>query len=112
MGLDFLTITETKRKGEGGSKTTKGHTLIHSGAKTEKRAAAGVGCLINKRHERREEQKRPIIVVYGFNEDDKAENKEKFWEELTIAVAENKEKFWEELTIAVEEAKGRLYITG
>ncbi|KAK9680122.1 hypothetical protein QE152_g39335 [Popillia japonica] len=120
MGLDFLTITETKRKGEEASKTTKGHeeaskttkghTLIHSGVKTEQRAAAGVGCLINKRHESqivgwkawnerilsinigkgREEQRKTIIAVYGPNEDDKAENKDKFWEELTIAVEEAK----------------------
>ncbi|KAK9720984.1 hypothetical protein QE152_g21782 [Popillia japonica] len=48
MGLDFLIITETKRKGEEASKTTKGHTLIHSGVKTEQRAAAGTRMIKRK----------------------------------------------------------------
>ena len=37
-------------------------------------------------------------MVYGPNEDDKLEN--------------NKDRFWEELTMAAESAKGELYIAG
>lgn len=92
-----------------------GHVMICSGVRTEKRAAAGVGCIIHKKLEnqihrwkawserilqiemKEENRMKTIIVVYGPNEDD------------TI---ENKNNFWEELTLVVEEAKGTLFVLG
>lgn len=44
--LDFLAITETKKKGQGMIKLGKGHALFYKGVTAEQRAAEGVGCLI------------------------------------------------------------------
>lgn len=101
-GLKILAITETKSKGKGIKKMSNGHIMIWSGVKVQERASAGVGCLIHKDledkiqnwegHSERmmtvevsEEKgnKWTIVIVYAPNEDEKAENKEKFWEELS-----------------------------
>ncbi|KAK9738515.1 hypothetical protein QE152_g9851 [Popillia japonica] len=56
---------------------------------------------IKKENEGREEQRKTIIAVYGPNEDDKAENKDKFWEELTIAVEEAKDEYLENIKLLI-----------
>lgn len=114
--LEILAITETKKKGNGMFTTEKGNVFIYSGVETNKRAAAGIGCIINQRiaeqiskwkawSERilsvdlvnKNKNAKTIIVIYGPNEDD---------------TAENKNKFWEELTKATEEAEGKIFIMG
>ena len=114
--LDILTITETKKKGQGEIELKSGHTLIYSGVDDSKRAAAGVGCIIKQTiadkvqkweaHSERilvvelkvkKDDLISIVTVYGPNED---ENKKQ------------KDKFWEELTLVVENCKGKTFITG
>lgn len=48
--LDILAVTETKKKGQGLMEMDNGHILIHSGINADKRAAEGVGCIVNKKH--------------------------------------------------------------
>lgn len=114
--LEILAISETKKKGNGRIDLTNGHTLIYSGVSENKRAAAGVGCIIHRKLsdqitawenvserilqvELQDIEKRvtTVISVYGPDEKEKAEIKEKFWEDLTAAT---------------EEAKGTIYIAG
>ena len=91
-----------------------GHTLIFSGVEENRRAAAGVGCIIHKKLEnqiiswkpyservlsvemrnKNDTSRKTIVVVYGPNEDE---------------TAKSKDRFWEELTTAIDEAKGKLY---
>ena len=85
------------------------HVLIYSGVDEDKRAAAGVGCIIHRDLVRQirkweavserlllvelESQKGKyftIIVVYGPNEDEKVEVKDKFWKELSEVTEETK----------------------
>lgn len=99
--LSLLCITETKKKGTEITKMKGGHILIHSGVPENERSRAGVGCIIHKElaqniiewkfyNERllevsleiEKDRIISIIIAYGPNEDDKAANKEKFWEEL------------------------------
>lgn len=47
QGLNLLALTETKKKGQKTIELEKGHLLILSGVKTEERAQAGVGCIVN-----------------------------------------------------------------
>ncbi|XP_023309952.1 uncharacterized protein LOC111691409 [Anoplophora glabripennis] len=114
--LEILAITETKKKSVGITELENGHVLVFSGVHKEKRAAAGVGCIIHKKmvqqinnwkawSERILEvrlkdegsHQKTVIVVYGPNEDDRAECKDQFWEKLTKVT---------------EEAKGEIYIAG
>ncbi|XP_050514773.1 uncharacterized protein LOC126890015 isoform X1 [Diabrotica virgifera virgifera] len=93
-----------------------GHILIYSGVPNEKKAAAGVGCVIHKdriKHiqtweswteriltvEMKDEgeENLTIITVYGPDENEKKEIKDKFWEDLNIAV---------------ENSKGNIFIIG
>lgn len=115
LELDVLTLTETKKKGQRETILEEGHILILSGVPQEKRAAAGVGCLINKKmisnirkwegHSERiltvelslDQEIVTIIVIYGPNEDEKAEVKDKFWEQLN------------EIT---ENCKGKIIVAG
>lgn len=113
--LDILTVTETKKKGAGFIKMKKGHIMIYSGVDKSKRAKAGVACIIHKKIEQEIEDwkawseriltvklksqqvQRTIITVYGPNEDEAVDIKEKFWTQL------------HEVT---DEAKGDIYIAG
>lgn len=116
LEIEILATTETKKKGKGIYKFPKGNIFVYSGVIQEKRAAAGVGCLIQGKLEKQiqswnawserilsvemkseRNEKKSIIIVYGPNEDDKAVNKQHFWDQLTEAI---------------ETAKGRLYIIG
>lgn len=114
-GLEILAISETKKKGKGRADLTNGHILIYSGVPDSQRAAAGVGCVIHKKlkdqivawknvSERilqvelgNIDEIITVISVYGPDENEKAEEKERFWETLTTAT---------------EEAKGTIYIAG
>lgn len=46
--MEILAITETKKKSNGIVEIGKELIMIYSGAKTDKRAAARVGCIIGK----------------------------------------------------------------
>ncbi|CAH1159917.1 unnamed protein product [Phaedon cochleariae] len=111
LGLDLLAVTETKKKGKGLLKTDAEHLFIYSGVQERNRASAGVGCIIHRKlsqqvHEWKgwserilsieikdnEEHIKTIIIVYGPNEDDKAQTKDTFWEDLTIITEEAKGK--------------------
>lgn len=100
--LDILAITETKRKGRHVVELENGHTMILSGVKNDKRAQGGVGCIIRKnlnefvtRWDTISERimllelrmgnkgKMNVLILYGPNEDDKAEVKDRFWGEVT-----------------------------
>lgn len=99
--LSILVVTETKKKGQGEMELDDGHVLLYSGVPEKERAAAGVGCLINKELVKNitgwkgwserimtvdltlaKEEKLTIIAVYGPNEDERKETKDQFWEEL------------------------------
>uniref|UniRef100_A0A1Y1M0F5 Reverse transcriptase domain-containing protein n=2 Tax=Photinus pyralis TaxID=7054 RepID=A0A1Y1M0F5_PHOPY len=114
--LDFLAITETKKKGQGIIQLERGHTLLYSGVKPEVRAAEGVGCIIRKEHvkclkkwefisgkvlkvELQQNQQNTItlVITYGPSEDE---------------IASKKDKFWEDLTAITESISGRLIILG
>lgn len=100
-GLEVLVVAETKKKGEGEVKLMNGHTLVYSGVPENKRAVEGVGCIINKKLVKNivkwkgwserilsielliDKEKITIVAVYGPNENDKKEVKDKFWEELS-----------------------------
>ena len=102
---DVLALTETKKKEHNVTTTNNGHLLILSGVKKEERARAGVGCLIHKKwkcyvekwesiservliihfKDERKGEKWALIVVYGLDDNENKENKNKFWDELTIA---------------------------
>lgn len=114
--VEIMAISETKKKGEGKTYLTNGHILIYSGVQNNQRAAAGVGCIIHRElagqitkwkaiYERillielRNEQGEhtTIISIYGPDENERASEKDKFWEELTTTT---------------EEARGTLYLVG
>ncbi|KAJ8950887.1 hypothetical protein NQ318_011188 [Aromia moschata] len=108
--FELLVITETKKKGNGIIEIEGDYTLVWSGVEYERRAAAGIVCLMKKeiveKHLNKWEPKSERILVielkydkriYGPNEDEKK----------TV-----KDEFWEELTTTVEEAKGKIYILG
>lgn len=113
LDIDILTLTETKRKGNGEEILENGHLLIYSGVASEKRAAEGVGCIINKsriKQVRKWEQYSErilaleiniggnelvtVITAYGPNEDEKIEIKNKFWEDLNEATERSKGKIF------------------
>lgn len=114
--LDILAITETKKKEKGTIELEKGHILIYSGVDKNKRAAAGVGCIVHKKLvnkikkweawsdriltveiQEKEGNHKTFIIVYGPNEDGNTENKDKFWEELMLVT---------------ENSKGKLFVLG
>ncbi|XP_030763520.1 craniofacial development protein 2-like [Sitophilus oryzae] len=105
IDLDILAITETKKKGKQTVELQNGHIMILSGVQNEKRAQAGVGCIIKSTLAKfvtkwdtisgifimvqlRLEDKNTIhiLILYGPNEDEKAELKYKFWDEVTEVV--------------------------
>lgn len=111
VGINILAITETKKKGKHVMELDNGHILILSGVNNEERARGGVGCLIEKnmktylkkwdciserilvvQFEVEKQEKLNILILYGPNEDEKAANKDKFWEEVTEIVDDIKGK--------------------
>ena len=101
--LDIMGITETKMKGRGTVELDEGNVLIYSGVDKANRAMAGVGCIVHKQmrnkiskwqawperittveFEARNKDWKTFIIVYASNEDEKAEVKNVFWEELTL----------------------------
>ncbi|KAK9704025.1 hypothetical protein QE152_g28540 [Popillia japonica] len=101
-GLTILCISETKMKGQWERVLDNDHILLHSGVNMSDRAAAGVGIIIHRNlrsninrweavserilaveHKDSKKKTMTIISVYGPNDNDKIEEKEKFWEELT-----------------------------
>lgn len=116
VGLDILGVTETKKKGKGETVLKGGHVLLYSGVDGKERAREGVGCIIEKKNlkylkkwtgiterilkvtlEIEKHIETTIVVAYGPNEDE---------------VANVKDNFWEQLTEISEEAKNRLIIVG
>lgn len=113
--MEILIITETKKKGKGIMELENGHILLYSGVDKADRAAAGVGCILHRNikntlHKweavseriitielKAKEFTKTIIGVYGPNEDEKAENKNNFWEELSLVT---------------ETARGQIYVMG
>ena len=112
--LDILGVTETKKKGRGEIEVPGGHLLIYSGVDINARAKEGVGCIINGKHrqlvtkwdsiterilkiEMKLQMPTTLIVVYGPNEDERAANKDEFWEKMGEVV---------------EDIKGRIIILG
>ncbi|XP_044755085.1 craniofacial development protein 2-like [Coccinella septempunctata] len=114
--LDMLVITETKKKGNGKMAIDDRYTLVWSGVHQDERARSGVGFLMKSEVEEKYLNKweainerimvvemsyggllETIIGVYGPNEDDKKEEKDHFWNELTLVL---------------EEARGTIYIAG
>jgi hypothetical protein len=113
--LEILVVAETKRKGAGTVEMENGHLLVWSGVGERERAQAGVGCVLHRNIKKNlsrweavseriltveltvERQMRTVIAIYGPNETESAENKDKFWEMLNVAV---------------EIAKGSIYIVG
>ncbi|KAJ8947700.1 hypothetical protein NQ318_001539 [Aromia moschata] len=100
--IDLLAITETKKKGRHAIELENGHMMILSGVGNDRRAQGGVGCIIKKtltKHitkwdtvsERillvelnlRKGNKIHVLILYGPNEDEKAETKDTFWDEVT-----------------------------
>ena len=100
--IDLLVTPETKKKGLGEMELTDGYMLIYSGVSDSKRAAEGIGCILNGNSAERiikwkgwnermltvelmlEKVRITLIAVYGPNENESKETKEKFWEELTM----------------------------
>ncbi|XP_072395040.1 uncharacterized protein [Diabrotica undecimpunctata] len=99
--LDFLAITETKKKVQGMDALDKEHVFLYSGVSTDSRAAEGVGCLmrasymsyvknwkfISQRNLKIEitldnSEITTILVTYGPNDDEPFKVKEEYWEEL------------------------------
>ncbi|XP_072389283.1 uncharacterized protein [Diabrotica undecimpunctata] len=112
--LDFLAITETKRKGQGMDELDKEHVFLYIGVSTDSRAAEGVGCLMKASYMSFVKNLKfilqnklkieitldnseitTILVTYGPNDD----------EPLKV-----KEEYWEELNDAIENVKGRMVI--
>lgn len=100
MGIEILGLTETKKKGMGFEKLVKDYYIYWSGVEETEWAQAGVAFIIHEnkladvRNERYvnerilaidlEINKEPytLIVSYGPNEDEKVENKQKFFDAL------------------------------
>lgn len=98
--IDYLGITETKRKGKGLERIHRGYWLYAVGVEQGVHAQAGVGFIVREdrinnitevkyKNERvmkinMKLGKQPItiLVVYGPNEDEDVETKNKFYEEL------------------------------
>ena len=114
--LDILGITETKRKGIGEEIYGNGNILLYSGVAKENRAAAGVGCMIKK------SKLNDILKWQGYTERILAiELKDARNEILTCIIAygpnenekaDSKDQFWEELTLITEQCRGTIYIVG
>uniref|UniRef100_A0A1Y1JWU5 Reverse transcriptase domain-containing protein n=1 Tax=Photinus pyralis TaxID=7054 RepID=A0A1Y1JWU5_PHOPY len=108
LKLDVIAITETKRKGRDEIKLDQGHVMLSSGVPQERRAAAGVACIIHHElaknirkwepHSERiltveltmDDQTTTIITVYGPDENEKVEVKENFWEKLNQVTEKSK----------------------
>jgi Reverse transcriptase (RNA-dependent DNA polymerase)/Endonuclease-reverse transcriptase len=92
-----------------------GHIFIWSGVAKNERAAAGVGCLIHERLKNKindweaiserilkiqlkyTTHTKTILAIYGPNEDEKADKKDTFWEELSMEM---------------ETARGTIFVLG
>ena len=103
-GLEILVVSETKKKGKGEMELENEHLLIWSGIEEKERAQAGIGCILNRDIKEKlngweaiseriltvELKYRAgvgtIIAVYGPSEDEKGGNKDRFWEDLGLAV--------------------------
>ena len=100
---DITGKTETKVKGRGTIELNEGNVLIYSGVDKVNKAIAGVGCIIDKQIRAKlskwqawserimtvefkvaSKDWKTFIIVYAPNEDEKAEVKNLFWEELTL----------------------------
>lgn len=116
LNFDIMTVTETKKKGRGEILLEDGHLFVYSGVAHDRRAAEGVGCIVNKEiaenirkweaHTERllsieidigEQEIITVIAAYGPNEDEAAEIKDRFWEDLN------------EVT---ERSRGKVYVAG
>lgn len=93
-------IAETKKKGKGKIELDNGHLLLWSVVDEKERANAGIGCILHRDIKetvnkwvavserimtielKNKTSMKTIIAVYGPDEDEKAEKKEKFWDDL------------------------------
>ncbi|GJQ75204.1 hypothetical protein Trydic_g9806 [Trypoxylus dichotomus] len=114
-GLDLLVIPETKKKGTGITSIGSEHMLIWNGVIKEEKASAGKGCLLNRKHMNYLDKweavteriltvelkynmhTMTIIAIYGPNEDEKVDKKDKVWKDFSMTI---------------ESAKGIIYIAG
>uniref|UniRef100_A0A146KQ35 RNA-directed DNA polymerase from mobile element jockey n=1 Tax=Lygus hesperus TaxID=30085 RepID=A0A146KQ35_LYGHE len=99
--VPILGITETKKKGKGSEMIHDGALLLYSGVSGSERARAGVACLISKTHTNRvrdwsfinerimyvlldldDKKMTALFVVYAPNEDETAEIKDMFYDQL------------------------------
>ena len=105
--LDILVIPETKKKGIGEMELINGYMLMYSGVRDNKRATDGIGCILNENLNKQiikwkgwneriltidlmlGKDKITLIAVYGPNENESKEIKEKFWEELALVTEES-----------------------
>lgn len=103
-GLEILVIPETKKKGNGILELENDHLLVWSGVEDTKRAQAGIGCILHRDIKEKlnkweaiserilsvelkyKTHVKTIIAVYGPNEDKRIEEKDKFWEDLSVTV--------------------------
>lgn len=95
--------TETKKKRNRRKWLHNGHLLLYSGVKQEKRAVPGVACHIHEKNINQiqkweacnerilkiemkdpNERVKTIIIVYGPNDDQLSEIKDRLWEQLNI----------------------------
>lgn len=109
--LDVLAVTETKKKGQHNIELEGGHIMVLSGVEHSKRAQGGVGCIVKKNirqyltqwtyiSERilkielnlAKQNRIDILILYGPNDDDKTETKDKFWEHVVEIVEDSKGK--------------------
>lgn len=95
--IEIVAITETKKKGKGNQILQNGDLLVYSGVEEKERAKAGVACLIKQSkipeirkwksiNERiltlevgKGKSLRTIVVVYGPDENESKNEKDKFW---------------------------------
>lgn len=98
--LEILVVAETKKKGKGKIEMDNGHLLLWSGVDEKERANAGIGCILHRDIKetvnkwvavserimsielKNKTSMKTVIAVYGPDEDEKAEKKEKFWDDL------------------------------
>lgn len=113
--MEILIITETKKKGKGIMEIGDGHLLIYSGVEENQRASAGVGCIIHskiKMNMQKWTAVSPRIIAIEINYNGRNLTIIGVYGHDEVEKAEKKEEFWDELSLAVEEAKGEIYLLG
>ncbi|KAF5277085.1 hypothetical protein FQA39_LY06323 [Lamprigera yunnana] len=89
-------MPKTKKKANEQTEIKNGHLLIWRGVDNKERAQALIGCIFCKDIKNTKKKLvETIVAVYGPNKNEKAQNKDHFWEQLSLNVERAKGRIWD-----------------